>query len=130
MPAADRGKSATSVVVYPNFAAAALATFTVTALSTEHHWNDLEKANSPWKVTLVDALGHELAPTEVKVEKLPDAYQREFFPARNQFNRVFTKTYAIRFAVPAAGEFTGVKSGAITLRFASPIGRIDLTWQA
>jgi hypothetical protein len=103
--------------------------FTVTALAHEYRWNDLEKANSAWRVTLLDALGHELAPKEIKVERFPDAYEREFFPARNQFNRVFTKSYAIRFAVPANGEFAGVKSGALTLRFLSPIGRIDLVWQ-
>jgi hypothetical protein len=104
--------------------------FTVTTLSAEHRWNDLEKASSAWRVTLLDALGHELTPKEVKVERLPDAYEREFFPAKNQFNRVFTKTYGIRFEVPAAGEFLGAKSGAITLRFASPIGRLELTWQS
>ena len=103
--------------------------FTVTALSAEARWNDLERPSSAWRIALVDALGHELAPSEIKVEKLPDAYEREFFPARNQFNRVFTKTYAVRFAIPATGEFSGVKSGTITLRIASPIGRLDLNWQ-
>jgi len=103
--------------------------FLVTALATEYRWNDLERANSAWRVTLVDALGHELAATEIKVEKFPDAFEREFFPAKNQFNRAFTRTYAIRFAVGETGEFAGVKSGAITLRIASPIGRVELVWQ-
>jgi hypothetical protein len=103
--------------------------FLVTALSTEYRWNDLERASSAWRITLIDALGHELPPTEVKVEKFPDAFEREFFPAKNQFNRAFTKTYAIRFSVAEAAEFAGVKSGAITLRLASPIGRLELVWQ-
>jgi hypothetical protein len=103
--------------------------FLVTALATEYRWNDLDRENSAWRVTLLDALGHEVAATEIKVEKFPDAFEREFFPAKNQFNRAFTKTYAIRFAVGEAGEFVGAKSGALTLRIASPIGRVELVWQ-
>jgi hypothetical protein len=103
--------------------------FLVTALATEYRWNDLERANSAWRVTLVDALGHEVAASEIRVEKFPDAFEREFFPAKNQFNRAFTKTYVIRFAIGEAGEFAGAKSGAITLRIASPIGRVELVWQ-
>jgi hypothetical protein len=103
--------------------------FHVTAQSTSWTWNDLEKSSSAWKVSLVDALGHEILPEYVKVLKLPDAYEREFFPNKN----AFTKTYSIRFPVPGAGapgDFAGVKSGSITLRFVSPIGHMDLTWQS
>jgi hypothetical protein len=100
--------------------------FHVTAQSTNYKWNDLEKSSSPWRATLIDALGHELAPEYIKVVKLPEAYEQAFFPAKTPF----TRTYAIRFAVPAGGtEFAGTKSGAITLRFASPIGRVELEWR-
>jgi hypothetical protein len=100
--------------------------FHVTAQAAEYGWNDLEKASSPWRATLIDALGHELAPEYVKVQKLPDAYEGAFFPKRTPF----TKTYAIRFALPAdAGAFAGTKSGLIKLRLASPIGRIELEWR-
>jgi hypothetical protein len=99
--------------------------FHVTAQSTNYKWNDLEKSSSAWRATLIDALGHELAPEYVRVVKLPDAYEQTFFPAKTPF----TKTYAIRFAIPAEGtEFTGTKSGAVTLRLASPIGRVELEW--
>jgi hypothetical protein len=104
--------------------------FNVTTLSAQYAWNDLEKSSSAWRVTLVDALGHEISPDEVRVEKLPDAYESQFFPAKDEFKKAFQKTYRIRFAVPATGEFAGPKSGAITLRIASPIGRLELTWQA
>ena len=102
--------------------------FNVTAQSANYKWNDLEKASSPWRVTLLDALGHELAPERatIKVEKLPDAYEREFFPAKNPFS----KTYTIRFVPPDNTDFAGIKSGAIVLRIASPLGRIELTWRA
>ena len=100
--------------------------FHVTAQASNYKWNDLEKSSSAWRATLVDALGHELAPEYVKVVKLPDAYETTFFPAKTPF----TKTYAIRFAVPSdAGTFAGTKSGAITLRLSSPIGRVELEWR-
>ena len=103
--------------------------FSVAALSAEYRWNDLEKSSSAWRVSLVDALGHELSPDEVKVEKLPDAYGREFFPTPKPFEKAFTKTYRIRFTAPPSGDFAGLKSGAIKLRIASPIGRVELLWQ-
>jgi hypothetical protein len=101
--------------------------FHVTAQSANYKWNDLEKSNSPWRVTLLDALGHELAPeaVKIKVEKLPDAFEREFFPAKNPFS----KTYSFRFVPPAKTDFEGVTSGSIILRIASPLGRIELTWR-
>jgi hypothetical protein len=101
--------------------------FHVTAQSANWDWNDLEKASSPWRVTLLDALGHELPSERVRIEKLPDAYEREFFPAKTPFS----KTYRVLFVMPAPGaDFAGTRSGSLTLRFASPIGRIDLVWKS
>ena len=54
--------------------------------------------------------------SKIKVEKLPDAYELEFFPAKTPFS----KTYSVRFVAPAAtGDFAGITSGAIT--FGSPV---------
>src|SRR6185312_4252770 len=41
--------------------------FHVTAQSAKWEWNDLEKPSSPWRVTLLDALGHELSAEKVRV---------------------------------------------------------------
>jgi hypothetical protein len=106
-------------------AAHAAYEFHVTAQSSNYKWNDLEKASSAWRVTLVDALGHELRPEHIRVQKLPDAYEIEFFPSRTPFS----KTYSIKFA-PVGDEFAGTKSGGITLRIASPIGKIALDWKS
>jgi len=101
--------------------------FHVTAQSANWDWNDLEKKSSPWRVTLLDALGHELPSERVRIEKLPDAYEREFFPSKTPFS----KTYSVRFVMPGPEvDFSGVKSGSLTLRFASPIGRVDLVWKS
>jgi hypothetical protein len=100
--------------------------FHVTAQSANYKWNDLEKSSSPWRVTLIDALGHELQSEPIKMEKLPDGYEREFFPSKTPFS----KTYSVRFVAPAGNEFAGIKSGAITLRFASPLGRVEISWRS
>jgi hypothetical protein len=101
--------------------------FHVIAQSTTYDWNDLDKSSTPWRLTLVDALGHELPSERVRLEKLPDGFERSFFPAKTPFS----KSYSVRFIVPAPGaDFTGVKSGAITLRIASPLGRVDLVWKS
>lgn len=90
--------------------------FHVTAQSANYKWNDIEKSSSPWRVTLLDALGHELQPEPpIRVEKLPDAYEREFFPAKTPFSR----TYSIRFVAPVGSEFAGISS--VPLRFVSAV---------
>jgi len=104
--------------------------FHVTAQSANYKWNDLEKRSSSWRVTLIDGLGHELAPEPIRLEKLPEPYEVEFFPAKGPF----TRTYAIRFLRAGADgkpvDFAGASSGSVTLRIASPVGRIELTWQS
>jgi hypothetical protein len=101
--------------------------FHVTAQSAKWEWNDLDKRGSAWRVTLVDALGHELPSERVLLDRLPDAVESTFFPAKTPF----TKSYNVRFIRPApGGDFAGVKSGLITLRISSPVGRIDLVWKS
>lgn len=101
--------------------------FVVTAQSNSYPWNDIEKKNSPWRVSLLDGAGHALAPDELTVERLPDLFEREFYPAKTPF----TKTYSIRFNRSAVRDdgFVGERSGSITLRLAGPFGHIDLVWQ-
>jgi hypothetical protein len=99
--------------------------FHVTAQSANYKWNDLEKKSSPWRFVLLDALGHELQPESIRVEKLPEIVEREFYPAKTPF----TKAYIVRFVAPVNGEFAGVSSGALILRLASPAGRVELGWR-
>jgi hypothetical protein len=104
--------------------------FHVTAQSTSYKWNDLEKRNSAWRATLVDGLGHELSPESVKLQKLPEPYEIEFFPEKGPF----TRTYVIRFVRPIAvdgkePDFVGARTGSLMLRIASPVGRLELIWQ-
>jgi hypothetical protein len=108
--------------------ARALYEIHLVAQSTNDRWNDLASKNSPWRLTLLDGTGAELAPTTIKVEKLPDAYEGEFFPWRTPFSH----TYTVRFVRPeGAGEaFVGPQSGRLILRLASPVGKVEVVWEA
>ncbi len=100
--------------------------FHVAVQTTTDQWNDLERKNTPWRVTLLDATGAELGPTSIQVVKLPELYESKFFPSRTEF----TRSYEISFAHPSNGgqPFAGPASGRLILRFASPMGRIELVW--
>jgi len=106
-------------------AGAAAYEFEVTAQSANYKWNDLEKKSSPWRVLLVDGAGHELTAERITVERLPDLFEREFYPAKTPFS----KTYLIRFIRGGHEDgFTGERSGQLALRFAGPLGSTDLRW--
>ena len=98
------------------------------AQSTNDRWNDFDRRTSPWRITLLDGTGAELAPTSIKVEKLPEIYEYEFFPTRTLFSR----TYTLRFVRPEGKEesFTGPESGLMILRVASPMGKVEVAWDA
>jgi len=101
--------------------------FHVAVQTTTDRWNDLERKSSPWRVTLLDGTGLELGPTSIRVLKLPEIYESHFFPERTEF----TRTYEISFARPTGGQpFPAHTGGRLTLRIASPMGRIDLIWIA
>jgi hypothetical protein len=102
--------------------------FHVAVQMTTDKWNDLDRKNSPWRVTLLDASGGELGPTSIQAVKLPELYESQFYPSRTEF----TRTYEISFARTGSGGqlFSGPASGRLVLRFASPAGRIELVWDS
>ena len=102
--------------------------FHVAVQMTTDKWNDLDRKNSPWRVTLLDASGGELGPTSIQAVKLPELYESQFYPSRTEF----TRAYEISFARTGSGGqlFSGPASGRLVLRFASPAGRIELVWDS
>ena len=97
------------------------------AQSTTDRWNDLDRRNSPWRITLLDGTGAELTPASVKIEKVPEIYESEFFPDRTPFSR----SYALRFVRADGGgdSFVGPDSGRLILRIASPMGKVEVAWE-
>jgi hypothetical protein len=60
--------------------------------------------------------------------KLPELYESQFFPSRTEF----TRAYEIGFSRTGndGQPIAGPASGRLILRFASPMGRIELVWDA
>jgi hypothetical protein len=60
--------------------------------------------------------------------KFPELYESQFFPNRTEF----TRTYEIVFARPGNGgqPITSAAAGRLVLRIASPMGQIELVWDA
>ena len=98
------------------------------AQSTTDKWTDLDRRNSPWRISLLDGTGAELSPASVKAEKFPEIYEGEFFPSRTPFSR----TYTVRFVRPegSGDSFVGPDSGRLVLRITSPIGKVEAVWEA
>jgi hypothetical protein len=102
--------------------------FHVPVQMTNYKWNDLDKQSSPWRVSLVDATGAEIAPRRIELLKLPELYETQFFPDRTPF----TMTYLVRFsrADAEAAGFGGPSTGRLTLRIASPLAKAEAVWVA
>lgn len=101
--------------------------FHVTAQSTEWKWNDFDKRETAWRVTLVDGAGNSIAPLSVQAQRLPEPYEESFFPNRTPF----TRTYVIKFEKEVEDRpFAGPASGRLALRFSSPVGEAELMWRA
>lgn len=108
-------------------AAAVSYDFIVTTQSNNYKWNDIEKKNSPWRVSLIDGAGHVITPDELREERFPDLFHQAFYPSKTPFS----KTYSIRFnhSVEHDDVFLGERSGSLTLRLAGPYGHLDLVWR-
>ena len=100
--------------------------FHVVAQSTEWKWVDLDHRDSVWKIALVDGSGHEIAPSQVSLEKLPELYEMKFFPIRTDFSR----SYTMRFPHDGGGKFAGTATGQLSLKVAGPLGAAVTSWEA
>ena len=103
--------------------------FVVIAQSTDYRWNDLEEAESPWRVSLLDGRGGSMPPTALEVEKLPKLFEMRFYPRTTDFSKTYTLTFA-RTGPEADAAFAGPPTAGLTLRVAGPLGMAETTWKS
>lgn len=100
--------------------------FFVSAATSRWEWNDFTKQGSIWRIKLIDDKQREVAPIEIKLVKQPDAHLQVFY--RNAI-QLFSKQYAIRFPQTLDNRpLLTQQTKFFTLRFAGPLGTLDLRW--
>jgi hypothetical protein len=101
----------------------------LTVQTSDYRSNDLEKSESPWRLSLVDGTGDEIFKNEIEGLRLPVPYEEAFFPEKTSFSRAYTVVFD-RETTKDRPQFGGAASGEITLRVRGPLGGVELTWQS
>lgn len=87
--------------------------------------SDITRANPAWVVRLADDKGHVTAPVEIIPIRKPGVLERTYFP----YTTVWRQAFRIRFPVKTAeGVTIAPDAGLVTLRFAGPLGSLELRW--
>lgn len=101
----------------------------LTVQTSDYRSNDLERRESPWRMSLVDGTGDEIFPKEVESPRVPVSYEETFFPNKTSFSRSYMVLFEHERASGVPG-FGGAASGELTLRLRGPLGGVELTWQS
>jgi hypothetical protein len=88
--------------------------------------NDFAKANSTWKIYLVDANGKLVQPSDLREITKVTPVIEQFFPYVNRYHGKF---YSLRFPATTSGTATGGKPEPIRVIFTSVLARVELDWR-
>jgi hypothetical protein len=88
--------------------------------------NDFAKANSIWKIYLVDANGKLVQPADLREITKVTPVIEQFFPYVNRYHGKF---YSLRFPAANAGKAKGGKPEPIRVIFTSVLARVELEWR-
>jgi hypothetical protein len=100
--------------------------FHVETQTHDYDINDLTSAKTVWRITLINDQGHELPPREVLPDKAKREVDVEFYP----YATIFSRAWRLRFprATADGTPLVGSETKTLTLRFAGPVGVVDLVW--
>lgn len=100
--------------------------FYVALYAQRRPWGDLTAENPAWIVRLIDDLGSETAPNEIKRIKKPSPIELTYFP----YTTPWRSTYRIRFPVLTLDGRRTISDRArwLGLRFAGAQGNQQLLW--
>lgn len=101
--------------------------FLVAASTTKQAWNDLEKEESVWRMSLVNDLEQQVTASAVEVKRKVTATTVEFFPFVEHFYRV----YFVRFPrkMEDGKPLVTPDTRYLALRLAGPLGQAKLVWR-
>lgn len=99
--------------------------FFVTLAGQDYKESNLIREQSAWRVSFVDEEGVSEAPFEIEYIRKPRRVDALYFPTLSSYRQAFR----ISFPVEKDGKPL-IKPGAsfFVLRFASPLGKVDLRW--
>jgi hypothetical protein len=98
--------------------------FFMAATTADPRWNDFDRKESIWRITLNDDKGTRVKPLIVKRIK-PTEVHRTYFP----YVTVFHRTYHVIFPKTVGGKpFITPKSKWFKLVLACPLGSTELAW--
>ena len=96
--------------------------FILVVNSTLSETNDLQKADSTWRIYLFRN-GVQLGATSIQRLRWKEEFLNRFYPLSNPWSRV----YLVRFTVPPGTPETS--SVSLSLSIAGPPGKVTLTWK-
>jgi hypothetical protein len=96
--------------------------FILVVNSTLSETNDLQKADSTWRIYLFRN-GVQLGATSIQRLRWKEEFLNRFYPLANPWSRV----YLVRFTVPPGTPETS--SVSLSLSIAGPPGKVTLTWK-
>jgi hypothetical protein len=100
--------------------------FYIALYGTNRRWQDLSRPNSAWIVRLIDDVGTETAPREIKYVDKPGAIERRYFP----YSSVWRQVFRIHFPKETPDGRPTISPNArwFGLRFAGAEGNEELRW--
>jgi hypothetical protein len=96
--------------------------FILVVNSTLSETNDLQKADSTWRVHLFRN-GAQIGATSIQRLRWKEEFLNRFYPLANPWSRV----YLVRFTIPPAAP--EVSSVSLSLSIAGPPGKVTLNWR-
>jgi hypothetical protein len=105
--------------------------FYVTLSVPTRRWGDLASPTAAWRVMLVNDRQQEVLPLAIEPVRQPGALERTYFPYTTVWRQVYRVRFPVRVSAHGGADaepLIGAHARYFILRFAGPIGQVDLTW--
>jgi hypothetical protein len=101
--------------------------FFLAAATMDYDWNNFDRKDPTWSLSLINDKGEQVSPVEVKVEREITPIIVDLFPFVGRFHRV----YWVRFpkTLPDGRPLLRDEIRRLSIRCAGPLGRAELVWQ-